>query len=378
MKDLVKCWRELGYEVEHICGGDFSQVAGSSYAGTGNTQSPQKWYHKLKLLAPLKNSISEKRDIQNDIQIESSLEEMAGQNRPDIIWERSSRLHYAGLRVARKIGVPYVHEWIDNIGNYSFSLHHRKVVEIERYKNQQADYVVVVSEKIKADLINGGVDKNKILVAYNAVNPDEFYVDPVSRKEYRRELGIGSDEVLVGYLGNFSWYHDMTRLALAADVLKKKGETKIKVLMVGKGREYQKVYRLAEKLGLLDSMVIMKSWVPAETVPKVLSALDIAVLAGSTDIICPIKVQEYMAMELPTVLPDYPCNREVVTDGETGIRFEPKNEKTLAEKLLLLAKDSQLRGRLGKTARQEIIKRFTWEKTWGKALQKIAHSSRIS
>ncbi|MHC4125032.1 MAG: glycosyltransferase, partial [Planctomycetota bacterium] len=262
MKDLVKCWRELGYEVEHICGGDFSG-SDNSRAHTDIAKTSEKWYNKLKIFTPLKNSISEKRDIKNDIQIESRLEEMTDQNRPDIIWERSSRLHYAGLRVARKIDVPYVHEWIDNIGHYSLSLHHRKVVEIERYKNQEADYVVVVSEKIKADLINESVDENKILVAYNAVNPDEFHVDPVSREEYRRELGIGSDEVLIGYLGNFSWYHDMTRLALAADVLKRKGETKIKVLMVGKGREYQKVNRLAEKLGLLDSMVIMKSWVPA-------------------------------------------------------------------------------------------------------------------
>jgi glycosyltransferase involved in cell wall biosynthesis len=354
-----------------LFGGDFSATSRQCDASVANTQSSQSWYHELKILAPLKNSISEKRDIKNDFQMQSKLEELANNNRPDIIWERSSRLHCAGLKVAKKIGVPYVLEWLDHLVPYSVSLYHHKAVQMEKYKNHQADYIIVVSEKLRKDLEEEGIDKDKIIVAYNAVNPDKFQIDQAGRQEYRAELGIASDEVLVGYLGNFSWYHDMARLALAANVLKKRQETKIKVLMVGKGREYEKVRKLAEKLGLLDSIVIMKSWVPAETVPKVLSALDVAVLAGSTDIICPIKVQEYMALELPTVVPNYSCNHEVITDGHNGILFEPKNEESLADKLSFLAKDSKLRTELGKAARQEILDRFTWKKTWGKALQEI-------
>ena len=102
-----------------------------------------------------------------------------------------------------------------------------------------------------------------------------------------------------------------------------------------------------------------------------LSALDIAVLPGSTDIICPIKVQEYMASGLPAIVPDYPCNREVIADGVTGMLFEPKNERALADKILVLAKDKNMRQHMGDMARQEVLKRFTWEETWGRALNEV-------
>lgn len=143
--------------------------------------------------------------------------------------------------------------------------------------------------------------------------------------------------------------------------------------MVGQGQEYPKARRIALQRGLLDTILIMKPIVPADKVPSILAALDIAVLPGSTDIICPIKIQEYMASELPTLAPDYSCNREVVDDGKNGMLFTPKNERALAEKISILANDDELRSRLGKEARQEVQRRFTWGKTWGAALECILH-----
>lgn len=372
MKDMVKCWRKLGYEVEHFCGGDLYESSNTLEDDAKATaQYYQKWFRKVPFISPFVQSCSERRDIHHDSLMLDKLVSLTNQQKPDIIWERNSRLGTAALTVARKIGVPYVLEWIDNITSYSISWYHRKAVNIERRKNQEADYIVVISEKLREDLAQEGVDKNKILVAYNAVNPEEFQADHTGRQEYRQQIGIREDEVLVGYLGSYAFYHDMVRLVLAADILRKRKEAEIKILMVGAGKQYKKARQLAKQRNLLGSMIMMKPWVPAEMVPKVLSALDIAVLPGCPDNMCPIKVQEYMAMELATLVPDYPGNREVITEGQTGMLFEPKNEQSLAEKLSLLAKDSKTRADLGKQARQEVLRRFTWEQTWGKILQEI-------
>ena len=147
----------------------------------------------------------------------------------------------------------------------------------------------------------------------------------------------------------------------------------MRILMVGGGKEFPECQNAAEKKGLLGSKIIMHPGVPAREVPALLSALDVAVLPGSTDIICPIKIQEYMAAELPTLAPDYPCNREVITDGETGMLFTPKNEEALASRIHILAGDAILRRRLGRKAREEVLNRFTWEKTWGAALEEVLH-----
>jgi glycosyltransferase involved in cell wall biosynthesis len=317
------------------------------------------------------NSYSEILDIRQNQKMVQYINSVVKSFHPDIIWARSYRLQSAGLSVAKLKSTPYVHEWTDHLIPYSISLYHHKAVEIEKHKNQQADYIVVVSKKLREDLAQEGMNRDKILVTYNAVDPQVFQSNLADRQEYRAELGIGADEVLIGYLGSYAFYHDMIRLVLAADILRGCKKPPIKILMVGTGEQYGETLQLAEKQNLLNSTVIMKPWVPKETVPKILPSLDIAVLPGCTDIICPIKVQEYMASELAVVVPDYLCNREVVTEGQTGVFFEPKNEKSLADKLLLLARDSRMRATLGKNAREEALRRFTWEQTWGKALQEI-------
>lgn len=372
MKGVVDVWRELGYDVQHICGGDLYESS-STQAEDAKAQQQfhQKWYRRLPFMSPFVQSCSERRDIAHDELMLEKLRSLVKERKPDIIWERSSRLSSAGLTVAKEIGVPFVLEWKDHLVTYSVSLHHRRAVNLEKRKNAEADFIVVESEKLRDDLAAEGVDRDKILVAHNAVKPDEFTRNVSAGSEYRTKLGIQADEMLVGYLGSYAFYHDMKRIILAADILRKRKIENIKILLVGTGKQYEETRQLAERLNLLGSTVLMEPWVESDEVPKILSAVDVAVLPGCTDIICPIKVQEYMAMELPTLVPGYDCNREVVTDGKTGILFDPQNEKSLADKLQILAEDSELRKTLSHNARQEVIERFTWEKTWGKALQDI-------
>ncbi len=72
---------------------------------------------------------------------------------PDLIWERSSRLHCAGMLVARKIGVPYVLEWKDHLVPYRLSFYRGRALKMEKRKNHEADFIVVESEVLRQWLI---------------------------------------------------------------------------------------------------------------------------------------------------------------------------------------------------------------------------------
>jgi len=371
MKEIVRAWRQLGYEVEHICGGDLLGSSSVADVATSKAQYYQKWYRKLSLMSPLVQSVSERRDIRCDALMLAKLRSLVADKRPVLIWERSNRLCSAGLTVAKQYRIPYVLEWKDNIIKYRFSLYHRRAVELERRKNAESDFIVVESRTIRERLIAEGLDGGKIVVALNAVDPEQFKPDAHGRARYREQLRLTDTDILVGYMGSFTWYHDSSRLVLAAKIVKGLTDQPVKFVLAGTGKDYDRARSLAEELDLLGSTVFFRPWVPEDEVPKFLSAFDIAVLPGSTDIICPIKVQEYMAMELPPIVPDYPCNREVVTDGQTGLLFRPGNEQSLAEKILLLVGDDGLRARLGKQAREQVLERFTWRATWGAALEEI-------
>ncbi len=370
LDSVAQCWRREGHEVTHVYGGDIDGV-NLEAMDYGSDSFFRKWYRNYRLLDPFVNSVSEFKDIQHNIKLAKYISDVSSQVKPDIIWERSSRLHFAGLDVARWIGIPYVLEWKDNLIPYSFSLYNRRALSLENRKNHEADYIVVESNVLKDGLVKEGVDSNKIFVAHNAVDTDQFFCDGNVRGIIRQELGVGDNEVLVGYLGSYAFYHDTIRLVLAADLIRQQGDKKIKILMVGAGKELPEARRMADNLKLLGDNLIMKSGVSLNEVPRILSAIDIAVLPGSTDIICPIKIQEYMATELALIAPDYPCNREVVSHTQTGMLFEPKNEKSLSETILFLADNSVLRAEMGRRARCEILERFTWKKTWGTSLQEI-------
>ena len=371
---ILECWRGMGHEVRASFGGDFAGGVGSTTGGGGygNSQYYQEWYRRIGALAPFIHSCSERRDIQHHKIMRESLKKLCAEFQPDLIWERSCRLHCPGLETAKYLSVPYVLEWKDHLVDYRFSLFRGKALRMEAWKNRAADYIVVESDVLRDELGREGADTRKIIVAHNAVHAGQFSRDDEKRVRVREELGLDGETVLVGYLGSYAFYHDAIRLVLAADIIRKRDSSrKIKFLMVGAGKEYPDSRKLAEDLGLLEDILIMKPGVPKEEVPGILAALDIAVLPGSTDIICPIKIQEYMACELPSVVPDYACNREIIRHGETGMFFKPHDEQDLAKQICLLAEDTGMRQRIGQEARREVTQRFSWENTWGAALEKI-------
>ena len=81
-----------------------------------------------------------------------------------------------------------------------------------------------------------------------------------------------------------------------------------------------------------------------------------------------------MASKLPSVVPNYACNREVLADMRTGVLFEPGNEVDLAEKIECLARDSELRKSIGQAAQKDVMERFSWQTTWVKAVENIISS----
>lgn len=377
--EIIQCWGRMGFAVELVCGGD---LPGGAYHGeaVGERKALRRtprWYRRLASFAPLVNSISEHHDIRHNAACLSHVRQLAGRARPDLIWERSCRLHDAGLIVARELNVPYVLEWKDHLIVGHFSWHRSRAVAMEQRKCREADWVVVESEVLRELLAREGVHAERLIVAHNAVDPGQFTGDPDKRAATRRQLGIAEDEFVAGYIGSYAFYHDTARLIRAAHLLRQREGSKVRVLMVGDGKEYPETRRLAEHSGLLSSgALLMNPRVPQPEVPGLLAALDVAVLPGSTDIICPIKVQEYMAVGLPTILPGYAANREVISEGETGLFFTPKDERSLADAIGRLAANRDLCQHMGMRARLAVRERFTWEKTWGAALEEVLRRSR--
>jgi glycosyltransferase involved in cell wall biosynthesis len=378
ISSIIELWKKK-YEVIVFFGGDILGVTPPVISNYGNASTYEKSYRKSVILEPLVHTISEFKDIIHNIKSYRFLNEKYGNEKINLIWERSSRLHFSGLLFAKKHKIPYILEWKDNLINYKFSFFKPAALYFERYKCNQADKIVVESQVLKGMLVKQGFLAGKIDVAYNASDGVEFNLNLKDRGFYRRNLKVSDDVILIGYLGSYAFYHDTVRLILAAEILKGRGyENKIKFILVGNGKEYQDCLAKAKEKKLLNNILLMKQSVPKEEVPKILSAIDISILPGSTDIICPIKILEYMATETAVILPNYRCNKEVVTDNKDGLFFEPKNERDLADKIELLLLKPELIHLFSNQARNTVVNKFSWEKTWGRVLDKYIENFNTS
>ena len=376
ISSIVKCWRRIGYDVKCIFGGDLYLNADSKEHNInensyGNVDYYNAWYRNYVLLKPFVNTVSEFRDIQHDNKLKRELRFLIEEWKPNLIWERSCRLHISGITQAQEYNIPYVLEWKDHLLDYGLSLLKPYATYVENKKNKLSSNIVIESAVLKRQLAASSLNENKIQIALNAVEKSEFSGKASADAEnIKQTLHISSNKIVIGYMGSYAFYHDVERLVLAAKMLEKEN-LPVKFLLVGVGKHYEECLALAKSLNLESEYFSFHEPVSSSQVPSYLNVFDIAVLPGSTDIICPIKIQEYMAAGLPVVLPDYECNREVISEGIEGRFFKPFSEDSLAEVLRYLIENSSARQKMGVAGAALSGENFSWEATWGKALNTV-------
>jgi glycosyltransferase involved in cell wall biosynthesis len=76
----------------------------------------------------------------------------------------------------------------------------------------------------------------------------------------------------------------------------------------------------------------------------------------------PQKLYEYFAAGLPVVAADVPTLRRIVTKYECGLLVDPFSPRDIANALIQLAQDNDLRQRMGQNARRAAESEFNWER----------------
>lgn len=126
------------------------------------------------------------------------------------------------------------------------------------------------------------------------------------------------------------------------------------------GRSYRDM--LQEQLTPdVASRVTFSGWVPRPHVADRLRSGDIYVSAALCEPFG-LGVVEAMACRLPVVATRVGGMVETVDEGATGCLVEPGNPSALAEPLVRLLQDDELRLALGAAGRRRVLKRFTWDR----------------
>jgi glycosyltransferase involved in cell wall biosynthesis len=280
------------------------------------------------------------------------------------IYERYALFGYAGIRLARELGVPHILEVNAPLAYEQEKMRGLEMkelaCEVERRIMRETDAVIVVSRRLQEFVLSCGVHQSHIHILPNAVDPQRFAAAN-NGDAIRTQLHLDGKRV-IGFVGSLKPWHGTETLFEAFRTLHATvPHTHLLIVGDGPGREALEEYTRAHDLR--DSITFTGS-TSYDNIPHYIAAMDITVAPYSPSenfYYSPIKLFEYMIMGKPVVAGRIGQVEEVISDGETGMLFEPGNIAQLTAALAQLVADTQRCQGLGARARIWVQQERTWD-----------------
>lgn len=225
-----------------------------------------------------------------------------------------------------------------------------------------ADAVIALTNDMKQALQK--LHRREVILIPNGVDIDKF--STLSREEARRKFNIKDNERMLIFVGRLTPIKGV-KFLIEAMALIRQQHPEARLLIVGDGEERQNLEELAEKLNL-KKWVSFLGQIPSERIPEYMVASDIFVLPSLSEGF-PLTILEAMASGLPIVTTRVRGLPEIVKDSENGFLVEPQNPGQIADKVLLVLNDDDLRERMAKNNWQR-AKQYSWQNV-AKSLEEI-------
>ena len=252
-----------------------------------------------------------------------------------------------GAAAARALGLPVV--W-----------HIREILPPSRRRTwfahrlkRDATRVVAVSRAVAAWVADEGLE-DIVEVVHNGCAAPEVRSDV---EEVRKELDLASTGVAIGFFAQIVGHKGVVDLVRAGSraMAERPG---IQIVIAGDGPDGER-QRLHDEIGRTlrpEGFVVLP---PRSDVWKLLSAVDAVAVPSLWPDPLPRTVMEAMAAGKPVVAYDTGGVPEMVVEGETGLMVEPGDVEGLADRMVRLADDAELRRRLGAAAAERARTEFS-------------------
>ena len=279
--------------------------------------------------------------------------------RADLVYKRHALLDvgvalaakHAGIPLVLEVNTAYASAMLQSFEPLSFP---SLAARAERTAFRNATVVATVSSPLAEYVTQAAPSAGMVMVVPNGADPQKFRRREGLGDQLRSALGW-EGHVIVGWAGVLREWH---RLDLLLDAVC--GIPAVRLLLIGDGPEQARIERRARELQIADRVHITGR-IAHDRMPEYLAALDVAVAADDrTGYASPMKVLEYMAMELAVVAPRLRNIEDVVDHGQDAMLFEPGSAESLRQTLVQLVNDRDMRRRLGRAARQTIETKRTW------------------
>jgi len=301
-------------------------------------------------------------------QLRARLRTLIAATQPDIIQAHSPCLNaLAALGLGRPVVYELRSSWEDAAVSSGTttegSLRYRLSRWLETQVLLRADHVTTICAGLKEEALQRGVRRECVTVVPNAVDADALTAGRAPNADARRRLGLENACVL-GFIGSFFAWEG---LSLLVDALPRivAARPDVRLLLVGGGPDAAAVRARVEQLQM-GRHVVFAGQVKHDEVASLYDAVDILVYPRIpmrlTDMVTPLKPLEAMALGKVFVASDVGGHRELVRDEVTGVLFRAGDREALAQAIVRVAGDADLRARLAAAGPRFVREERTWAK----------------
>ena len=221
------------------------------------------------------------------------------------------------------------------------------------------DVLIAVSEGIRNQAHLEGVRLGKILVIMNGVTPLD--VESVNANKVRKTLNLKDDDLFLLAVGRLSYQKGFDILIDAVPAVIRR-HPHLTVNICGQGALMAELQSRTSKLGLSQHVKLLGI---CGNMASLLAIADIYILSSRFEGLSRAML-EAMAAGVPVVATRVEGVEEVIVDGVHGLLVAPENASELANALIRLIEDPQLRKHIGHAAQERIMRNYTTDVMFAK------------
>jgi glycosyltransferase involved in cell wall biosynthesis len=282
------------------------------------------------------------------------------QRRPDVLHTHTAKAgatgRLAALAAARARPPAVVHTYHGHVLSGYFSRRWEWFFRrIERVLAHATGTLVAVSNEVRDDLVSFGVARAErfTVVPYGFDLPEWGPADEEARRRIREKLGLADETLAIGWAGRLTAIKRPLDLVRTLHAVRDDGVDAVLVL-VGDGEDRPETEELARELGVAESCRFVGF---QQRIREWYAAVDVSLLTSGNEG-TPVVAIESLAAERPVVATRAGGTGTVVVDAESGFLLPVGDTAGLARRLAELARDPELRARLGRNGGADVRTRF--------------------
>lgn len=241
-------------------------------------------------------------------------------------------------------------------------------VWLEEFCYRRASAVTCQTQGIVDDIVRRDFDKNKVHLITNGVDTELFKKEKRD-EDFRREIGI-EDKFALCYAGIHGIAQGLQVIINAAEIVKDNKD--IHFVFVGDGPEKQDLINMVEEKKLKNV-----TFLPLQSkadMPKIVASMDAAIIPLKKlqlfEGALPSKMFETLCSQIPIIMAVKGEAERLINNAQAGIVVEPENSEEIAEAIIKLYNDKDLREKLGKNGRKYVKEHYDRD-TITRKLEKI-------